>query len=90
MLWAEGDDTGKYSAVKIDNIRGFDVRKIDQEGYPIEDYTGETQKLDVHNVFSFNSFFRFDKIYNFVIFRAWVIQKCMLAFAQTPAKLGSH
>ena len=32
----------------------------------------------------------FDKLYIFGIFRAWGIQKCMLPFAQTPAKLGSH
>lgn len=39
VQWSEGEDSGKFSEVKTDNIRGYDDSKMDQHGNPISTYS---------------------------------------------------
>lgn len=39
VQWSEGEDSGKLSKVKTDNIRGYDDSKMDQHGNPISTYS---------------------------------------------------
>lgn len=39
VQWSEGEDSGKHSEVKTDNIRGYDDSKMDQHGDPISTYS---------------------------------------------------
>ena len=55
VRWAEGDDAGTYSDLRTGWIRGFDEQKFDQQGYPHEEYTGETQKCLIFSKSSFSS-----------------------------------
>lgn len=39
IQWSEGQDSGKFSDVKIDSIRGYDDSKMDQHGNPFAPYS---------------------------------------------------
>ncbi|KAM9758473.1 uncharacterized protein ACNS7B_005457 isoform 1-T1 [Menidia menidia] len=39
VRWSEGEDAGKLSEVKTDNIRRYDDSKMDQHGNPISTYS---------------------------------------------------